>query len=190
MTIFHSDGTHFWKITLKKGQRDSVGSFPLHRASLQTSVYVYNQTTTSSFQPWRLQVIPSQQRRWLKLWQRLILNILATMSACVSPLSQHPAWFMGLVLLPFTASLLRLKGLAGSDVSWSRLFMLTVLLREDQWCISFPFSASLKLLHTCTVSQNTNSFPLPAPKYQVLGSWNDTWGRRSRGVLFSSLMLL
>lgn len=110
--------------------------------------------------PRRLQVIPSQQRHWLKQWQRLIWNILATMSGCVSLLSQHPAWFMGLVSLPFAASLLRLKGLVGSDVSWSRLFMLTVLLREDQWCISFPFSASLTLLHTCTfpVSQNTNVF--------------------------------
>lgn len=66
----------------------------------------------------RLQVIPSQQRYWLKQWQRLIWNILATMSGCVILLSQHPVWFMGLILLLFTMSLLGLKGLVGSDVSW------------------------------------------------------------------------
>lgn len=66
----------------------------------------------------QLQVIPSQQKYWLKRWQRLIWNILVTMSGCVILLSRHPAWFMGLVLLLFAMSLLQLIGLAGTDISW------------------------------------------------------------------------
>lgn len=65
--------------------------------------------------PSRLRVIPSQRRHWAKRWQRLIWNILATM---FPPLSQHPAWFMGLVSPPSAASLLGLKGLVAE---WCQL---------------------------------------------------------------------
>lgn len=83
-------------------QCDSVGSFPFHSYSSETGVRVYSRSITSTgHRPDRFGVIPSQQRYRLRRWQRLIRNILMTMSDSVILLSQHPDWFTGLVLLLF-----------------------------------------------------------------------------------------
>ncbi|KAF0044483.1 hypothetical protein F2P81_003641 [Scophthalmus maximus] len=72
-------------------QCDSVGSFPFHSYSSETGVRVYSRSITSTgHRPDRFGVIPSQQRYRLRRWQRLIRNILMTMSDSVILLSQHP----------------------------------------------------------------------------------------------------
>lgn len=89
-------------------------------ASFPRPVFVFTaKAGLPATNPRWLQVIPSQQRYWLKWRQRLIWNILGTMSGRVFLLYQHPAWFMDLILLLFTLSLCWLKGLVGNDVNCS-----------------------------------------------------------------------